>query len=252
MPKYILCQFKRVKDFPLKFQGKSLIEYHYEELLLSLLLIVLWVGLLLLKKLIIFKQKMKKIFLTFFGLLAFACSDNDINTEEQQLEQNNQSFARGVETVDFGDYSVNIVDDGYDVNFKGKLHSKVLSTFQQTYDVRDHGDGTYTISNPNNSNQYYRVENIRPTETGSQFDIIDSNGITFPGVQYNPGYTVQWCPPCVGVLVAGAVTVLTAYFEENDCQAAISACVDAGGFPSTTIESGWFGDSCSVNCAQPN
>lgn len=96
-----------------------------------------------------------------------------------------------------------------------------------------------------------KIEMISQTKNSITFNLAGSNGKTVKNLTYTSVNEIsgKFCWKCVTILVSAGIGVISDMFGPgSDCAVAINACVKAGGIPSTTITSGFFGQDCTVTC----
>lgn len=197
---------------------------------------------------------MKNVFylLVLFLITASCGREESFNEESFNFED---EFQRSVELSEYASYEqykvgnidgINyVLEDNdliYDVNYVGNLKYKTESY-----------EDYFLIINENDNSQYLKLFNLRLTNDYYEFDITNDKGILLKNVKYfpseGPNYQQRGCPWCwVVTVVTVVVDTIVDANTDSDCATAIKQCTEAGGLPSTKIEEGLFGDTCTVDC----
>jgi len=209
---------------------------------------------------------MKKILKKFpFAIFILAitlnsCESESVNelTNQNDFDQNSFNITAKYENIIVGQDYINNNTYSYFVN--NKLYSKTIYTnnnsnsLPSNYVLSSINDNTIRISNTEDLTEYYELRNIVETNGLKTFDIHTSNGQILYDIELNSSSSsmTQARSPWVwlGAAVVAAVEAIMDGTTDSDCQTAIKECREAGGLPSTTIEDGFFGSSCSVTCAE--
>lgn len=118
------------------------------------------------------------------------------------------------------------------------------------YTIEENGNNILILNNI--TNESIELSNIKLVNGVYNFD-ISGNNKKIVNAKFSENietHVSQKCPWCwVAPAVALVIEAIGDATSESDCQTAVNACVKAGGLPSTKIEEGWFGNSCTVTCA---
>lgn len=191
------------------------------------------------------------------GFVLFNCSPNEFSNNENITTSKNLSYNHIVEYQDFE--SASNKADEVNLYLNGDLYADINYTGSLNYNTIEFNN-KYRVENAQNSLEYFEIINVHISTqaNGSElitFDVSTSDGRLLQNLSYeyfSPAKAMvakKGCPWCwVTGIVITIVDAVVDMGSESDCQTAIKACRDAGGLPSTTIEEGLFGNSCSVTC----
>lgn len=218
---------------------------------------------------------MKKLFAILSVFILFSlnsCSDenNEIKNpsstkDNSSLNENNSITSRNDENVDFvtygnikyykkNDTTSEIYTDG---NYSGDV--SYFEDFDANYTISKINDVTFKVQNKI-TGYYFYLNNLSILGNTINFDLNDANGVSVKNIKYFDvdssilNNEAKACGPCVYILYAAivAITEITIHIinanSQSDCNAAIQACLAAGGKPSTIITDDAFGYSCAVQC----
>ncbi len=201
---------------------------------------------------------MKKFFLTGLallivsGLVFTSCSeDENINTNEaQQLSELSTSrLTSNYGSFEFENKTILINKDTLRMFHNDSLKYDFHYEGEMDYNL-DETPSEVKISNIDNSDEFFKIQNLNVGEDVLTFDVLTSDDKFLKSIKYYPdSATLSQAKACgwcwVIPIVVGAVSE---FMSESDCQTAIKACLQAGGLPNTTITQGVFSNSCAVIC----
>lgn len=195
-----------------------------------------------------------------FGLIAVVMFVLDVNSqevpslEEAKLETNIGNIVyKNKDYILFDTYILVYVDskfshkivqfENYNIEYsfsESSIYAKNVRT-KESIELQ-------VVKSKNNIINYNLLAN---NKVANNFIFYNKNGQILNINNLNYEVTSSKMPnprAAVAVLVA-AIDAIGDLFGSSDCQTAITACAGAGGLPSTTITSHWWGgQSCSVTC----
>jgi hypothetical protein len=198
----------------------------------------------------------KKVFpylILSFALIFGACSDDNDNFEQNDFDAKSFNVVATYKnvTVGQGDNEVYSYFVNEQLQHKIIYNQDISKSSEEQFSLTIINNNTIRIENPNDSSEYYELRNVNTVNGSKTFDIYTSDGQFLPNVELNSTMVQAKCPWCwVAGGVVAIVEAIVGGTTDSDCQTAVKECREAGGLPSTEIEDGFFGSSCSVTCAE--